>query len=147
MNSKFGATLLTVLLIGLAGAAAATDVEAIGVKSKSCIKWALCTGETTSHATDACQIGGDNVVAYLAGNYALTIYGTSSVSTEAWSCHMYSSDNGHSASKRQQITDTALSTSQYAVSIDGVLEDVWMVCTGTLTGGVDINVLACPLAR
>jgi len=141
-------TLFTLLVLLLAAPAWAADVGAAGTQAANgCIKYKLCDDETDASATNACQTDGKNIIAYLAGRYAMTLYATSSDSTTAFSCHLYSSDNGWSATKRQQITTTALSTSQYAVSIDGALEDVWMVCTGTLTNGVTINALTCPLSR
>ena len=141
-----------ILLLALLVAAPATgaDIAAVAVRpapANGCIKYLLCDDETTASATNACQTSSKNIVAHLAGRYAMTLYATSSDSVTAFSCHLYSSDNGWSATKRQQITTTALSTSQYVVSIDGALEDVWMVCTGTLTNGVTIHALTCPLSR
>jgi len=124
---------------------AVADTAATNVRrANGCVEWTLCSAEADT--TAACDASGDNIVAKLAGNYVQTLYATQSTAT-TFTCHLYSSDNGYSATLRQQITSAALTASQYVITIEGPMDDEWIECT-TITGGtVTITSLACPTAR
>jgi len=113
--------------------------------NNGCVQYTLCSAEADT--TAACDANGDNIVARLAGNYVQTLYATQSTSS-AFTCHLYSSDNGYSATLRQQITSAALSESQYVITIEGPLDYQWIECSAidtTASTSVTITSLACPI--
>ncbi len=121
-----------------AGDTAATNVQ----RANGCKIWTLCSAETDT--TAACDASGDNIVAQLAGNYVQTLYATQSTAT-AFVCHLFSSDNGYSATLRQQITTAALTESQYVITIEGPLDYEWIECSTVTGGNVTVTSLACPI--
>ena len=136
--------ILGVLL--LAWPAAGADVPATNRPlANGCKSWTLCDAETDGALPCKDSAATGVLVARLAGNYVQTLYATQSGATATFSCHLYSSDNGYSATLRQQITTAALTESQYVITIEGPLDYEWIECSAIATAQVTITTLACPI--
>jgi hypothetical protein len=131
----------------LAGSALAADVPVSPKAVRSgCSQYTLCDAE--ADAALPCKNSGATgvMVARLAGNYTQTLYATQATAT-TFSCHLFSSDNGYSATLRQQITAVALSETQYVITIEGPLDYEWIECSAIADNQVTITSLACPVGR
>ena len=129
----------------LAWPAAGGDVPATNRPlANGCKSWTLCDAE--ANAALPCKDSGATgvIVARLAGNYVQTLYATQSTAT-TFSCHLYSSDNGYSATLRQQITTAALTKTQQVITIEGPLDYEWIECSAIADNQVTITTLACPI--
>ena len=147
--------LLASAFVFLAGSAGAVDVApAIEQLSGGCVKVKLCDAEAD---VGVCKnaAGTANIVANLAGRFAMTSYITSSAATTTSDCNLYTSDNGYQGTNRTAITSSATNTNmsiadiRWSVSVSGTFADIWAECP-TITGGGDtitLNLYACPLAR
>ena len=109
-----------------------------------CVQYTLCAAE--ANGALPCKDSGATgvLVARLAGNYVQTLYATQSTAT-TFTCHLYSSDNGYSATLRQQITSAALTKTQQVITIEGPLDYEWIECSAIADNAVTITSLACPV--
>ena len=132
----------------LAMPAAGGDVPATNRPlANGCKSWTLCDAE--ADAALPCKDSGATgvLVARLAGNYVQTLYATQSTAT-TFSCHLYSSDNGYSATLRQQITSVPLTQAQFVRTIEGPLDYEWIECSAINADGVvTVTALACPIGK
>ena len=146
--------LVPLAFVFLATSASAVDVAPItSILANGCSKLTLCDSEAD---VGVCKnvAGTANIVANIAGRYAMTAYITSSAATTTSDCNLYTSDNGYQATNRTAITSSASTTnlsiadSRWSVSVSGTFADVWAECP-TITGGGDtitLNLYVCPLA-
>lgn len=136
--------LAVLLLFGPVVASADMAAETYRDMTAGCVWVTLCDAETDT--TAACDRRGDNIVADVRGRSNHTLFSTQSTAT-TYSCQIYQSDAGYSATARQQTTATALSASQTVISLSGLFGDVWAECS-TITGGnVTITLQSCPYTR
>jgi hypothetical protein len=147
--------LVPLAFVFLATTAGAVDVApAVTALSGGCVKLKLCDAEADPGVCKNAA-GTANIVANIAGRFAMTAYITSSDATTTSDCNLYTSDNGYQATNRTPITSSTTSTnmsiadSRWSVSATGTFADVWAECP-TITGGGDtitMNLYVCPLAR
>ena len=131
----------------LLAAPAWADVPVTGTAVRNgCSQFVLCDAE--ANGALPCKDSGATgvMVARLAGNYVQTLYATQSTAT-TFSCHLFSSDNGYSATLRQQITTAALTKTQQVITIEGPLDYEWIECSAIADNQVTITSLACPVGR
>ena len=131
----------------LALPAGAADKAPTSVRlSGECNVFTMCNAQTGTGVCTTLPASGDEIVMYLATRSTLSFYSTQGVG--AYSCDVYSNDTGYTATAtaKQKLNATPLTTSASIVSFSGLFAHVWLECTATGTQA-PVWAYVCPADR
>ena len=132
---------LFLIILLLASPALADSISGTKIVQTTCVRYALCTVETS---TGVCQAAGSSSedVADLQLRSNHVAYTTQSTAT-TYSCDLYTGDNGFHATHRKKVNASSLTDSNPSIPFVGPLNDVWAECP-TITGGnVTLEMCSC----